>query len=99
MESPLAPILANLSIGFHERNWLKDSSDTTPLFYRKYVDDIFCIFNNETNAMTFFNFLNTRHANIKFTFETEQDQKLPFLDVLLTKSTETCTTSLYHKKT
>ena len=57
MGSPLAPILANFFMGFHERNWLDDNSNTTLLFYRRYVDDTFCIFNNETQAMTFFNFL------------------------------------------
>ena len=31
------------------------------------------------------NFLNTTHKNIKFTIEIEQDQKLQFLDVLITK--------------
>ena len=32
------------------------------------------------------NFLNTRNKNIKFTIEKEQDQKLRFLDVLITKA-------------
>ena len=93
MGSPLAPILANIFMGTHEQNWLNDYSNSKPLFYRRYVDDIFCIFNNETEAKLFYDYINTRHRNIKFTFETEQNGKLPFLDVLLTTSPRTYITS------
>ena len=96
---PLALILANISMGFHERNWLHNYFGTKPLFYRRYVDDIFCIFHNEEDAMLFFDYLNSRHRNIKFTFEKEENGKLPFLDVLLSKSSDTYTTSVYHKET
>ena len=33
--------------------------------------------------MKFLNYLNSRHPNIKFTFETKLNGKLPFLDVLV----------------
>ena len=49
--------------------------------------------------MLFFDCLNSRHRNIKFTFEKEENGKLPFLDVLLSKSSDTYTTSVYHKQT
>ena len=76
-------------MGFHERNWLHNNLGTKPLFYRRYVDDIFCIFNNEDDATLFFDYLNSRHRNIKFTFEKEENGKQPFLDVLLSKSSDT----------
>ena len=71
------------------------------MFYRRYVDDIFCIFNNEDDALSFFNYLNLQHKNIDFTIEEEHDNKLPFLDILITKNTatNTYTTSTFHKKT
>ena len=42
--SPLAPILANIFMGFHKGNWLHNYLGTKPLFYCRYVDDVFCIF-------------------------------------------------------
>ena len=80
-----------------EHNWLNNYNDTKPLFYRRYIDNIFCVFNNGNEAMLFYNYRNTRQANIKFSFETEKGQ-LPFLDVLLTKTQDTCITSTYHKQ-
>ena len=40
------------------------------LFYKRYVDDIFCLFKCETDAERFLTFLNRQHPNIKFTIET-----------------------------
>ena len=41
------------------------------------------MFKTSEQADKFLDFLTTRHKNIKFTIEKEQDQKLPFLDVLI----------------
>ena len=55
MGSPLAPILANLFLGFHEETWLNNFNHSTRLLlYRRYVDDTFCVFHNEQDAMSFF---------------------------------------------
>ena len=50
----LAPVLANLFMGHHEKNWLDNFSSSQVLFYRRYVDDTFCLFNNEDDALSFF---------------------------------------------
>lgn len=47
----------------------------------------------------FFNYLNSQHPNIKFTFEKQINGKLPFLDILVDNSSDTCITSVFHKKT
>ena len=86
MGSPLAPILANLFMGFHEEQWLENYKDSQVLFYRGYVDDTFCLFHNEQDAMLFLNYLNSRHPNIKFTFEKQLNGKLSFSDVLVDNS-------------
>ena len=101
MGSPLAPVLANLFMGYHEKNWLTNYDGSNVLFYRRYVDDIFCIFDNENDASLFLNYLNLQHTNITFTVEKEHDNKLPFLDILITKDTtsDKCITSVFHKKT
>ena len=45
MGSPLGPILANIFLSHHEENWLnKCPIKFKPSFYRRYVDDIFLLF-------------------------------------------------------
>ena len=99
MGSPLAPILANLFLGFHEETWLNNFDKADILLYRRYVDDTFCVFKNEQDAMPFFDFNNSQHPNIKFTFEKQNDGKLSFLDVLINNSSHDCVFSVFHKKT
>ena len=99
MGSPLAPILANLFMGYHEEQWIGSYKDSQLLYYRRYVDDTFCLFHNEQDAMKFLRFLNSRHPNIRFTFETQLNGKLPFLYVLVENSGASCITSIYHKNT
>ena len=95
MGSPLAPVLANLFMGHHEKNWLIDNfSSSQVLFYRPYVDDTFRLFNNEEDALMFFDYINTRHPSICFTMEREIDKKLPFLDILLDNSHPSIVTSV-----
>jgi hypothetical protein len=45
------------------------------------------------------NYLNNQHPNIRFTMETEKDQRIPILDTLVTRTPHGYYTSLYHKKT
>ena len=45
MGSPLVPIMANIFLSHHEENWLnKCPIKFKPSFYRRYVDDIFVLF-------------------------------------------------------
>ena len=44
MDSPLGPTLANVFLCFNERKWLEECpSEFKPVFYRRYVDDIFAL--------------------------------------------------------
>ena len=97
MGSPLAPVLANLFMGFHEQNWIEQATNVKPIFYKRYVDDIFAVF--ESDADAFYSYLNTRYENIKFTFEKEKDNKLSFLDILINNNESDLQTSAFHKKT
>ena len=40
MGSPLAPVFANISMGFYESKWLNEYNLNKPKFYLRYVDDI-----------------------------------------------------------
>ena len=81
MGSPLGPVLANIFMGHHEKQWLNKYKGNKPVVYTRYVDDIFCIFKNVHDALLFFDYLNNQ--NISFTCEKEVNGKLCFLDVLI----------------
>ena len=69
MGSPLGPALANLFMSTHESTWLENNAASNVLFYRRYVDDIFCVFKCESDVDEFFQFINNQHPCIKFTLE------------------------------
>ena len=67
---------------------------------RRYVDDTFCLFNNEKDALEFFQYINDKHPNFRFTMEMGVNHKLPFLDVLLDNSNPpSLVTSVFPKRT
>ena len=69
MGSPLGPTLANIFLCYHENKWLTDCPpEFKPLLYRRYVDDLFLLFDNEHQANSFLNYLNNKHHKIVFTF-------------------------------
>ena len=51
--SPLAPILANICMGFHELKWLNEYNFNKPKFYLRYADDILAAFDNEQDSLNF----------------------------------------------
>ena len=100
MGSPLGPVLANLFMGVHEAEWLRCYPEEGPLFYRRYVDDILCVFNSAGQAQKFLDYLNTKHPNIKFTSEGEKDGVMAFLDVFISRDLEgNPMTTTYRKPT
>ena len=77
--SPLGPKLANAFLVYFEKNSLQDClSDFKPHYYRRYVDDIFNLFNSPE---AFRKFLNRRHANMSLTIENGKQDRMSFLDV------------------
>ena len=67
MGSPLAPVLTNIFMGFHESKCLNEYNLNKPKSYLRYVDDILAAFDNEQDSLNFLDFLNNSHPNIKFT--------------------------------
>ena len=51
--SPLGPALANLFIVYQKNKWYSPEESFTVLFYKRYVDDIFCLFKSETDPNIF----------------------------------------------
>ena len=87
-------------MAYHEQNWLTNCpEDFKPVFYRRYVDDIFVLFRSPEHINLFKHYMNTCHTNIKFTIEEENDNKMPFLDFLFVRENGKFTSSVYRKPT
>ena len=100
MGSPLGPTLANAFMCHMERRWLSECPiDFKPLFYRRYVDDTFLVFKCPTHINLFLTYLNSRHSNIKFTCDNEENSQLPFLDLCIKRDDLLFSTSIYRKPT
>ena len=98
MGNPLGPTMANLFMCHFEKLWLHDCPPSfKPSFYRRYVDDIFVLFEGREQFIEFKNYLNSRHANIRFTEEVEKDDRLPFLDVEIFREDGHLHTTVYRK--
>ena len=82
MGSPLGPTLANVFLCHFEEQWMSECPiDYKPFSYRRYVDDTFLLFSSELHVTKFLNYINSKHRNIKFTVEREENNSLSFLDL------------------
>ena len=100
MDNPLGPIFADLFLGYLEEKRLHECpANFKPIFYRRYVDDTFIIFNNRNSIIQFHNYLNSKHHCLKFTYEVEINASLPFIGVLVTKNDKNYQLEIYHKPT
>ena len=72
-----------------------------PILYRRYVDDIFVLFENFDQAEKFKIYLNKKHKNISFLLELEENNKLSFLDIEVQRCDTSMSfmTSIYRKPT
>ena len=62
MGSLLGPSFANIFMRALEQNFLPNCpSNYKPIFYRRFVDDTFCIFQNRTQVECFLNYLNPQY--------------------------------------
>ena len=99
MGSPLGPILADFFMAMLETRQLKDTIANFHV-YQRFVDDIFCVADSNCDIGDILQRFNTAHESVQFTVEVEQEDRIPFLDVLLTRKCdgfiERC---VYRKKT
>ena len=94
MGSPLGP---NLFMGYHEANCLQVFKDCEIILYLRYVDDIICLFNSQSDADEFYEFLNKQHPNIEITLEKQQNDQNSILDILIKKNGENVSTTIFRK--
>ncbi|KAJ8937415.1 hypothetical protein NQ318_012532 [Aromia moschata] len=98
MGNSLSPFIANLFMSKFETE-VKDKFEYFPRVWSWYVDDIFAVF--DTKAISLDNFvakLNNRFPTIKFTYEVEHNEQLPFLDVLVIRNSENNKERFEHEK-
>ena len=57
------------------------------------------MFNCKVDAIKFFDYLNSRHPNIEFTFEKQNGSKLEFLNMLISNGNDNFCTTVFRKKT
>ena len=70
-----------------------------PVVYRRYVNDLFVLFKSKEHLKLFVNYMNSKHRNIKFTFETEDSNTFSILDVKNTRRNKRFVTSIFRKTT
>ena len=100
MRSPLGPTLANVFLCHLEEQWMSDCPiDYKLLSYRRNVYDTFLLFSSELHLTNFLNYMNSKHRNIKFTVEREENNSLAFLDINIVCHSGKFQTSIYRKPT
>ena len=102
MGSPVSPIISNLYMEHIEQKAMENCPPhLKPDIWLRYVDDIFELAPRQhIDELT--QYINTvdETGNIKFTVEVEDNNKLPVLDVMVTRHEDgTMSTSVYRKKT
>ena len=98
MGSPLSPVLANLYMEYFEEMAL-GSTSLKPSMWLRYVDDTFILWPHQEDVQILLDHVNSIRPSIPFTMEKEQDNKLPFLDVLVTRTEQGFRSSVYRKPT
>jgi hypothetical protein len=100
MGSPLSPIVANLYMEKFEKNAL-ETYPLKPSRWKRYVDDTNVIWPHGKEELDkFFEHLNGISEDIKFTMELEDNNSIPFLDVLITRKQDgTLGHKVFRKKT
>ena len=99
MVSPLGPTLAKGFLCYFKEQWMSDCPiDYKPISYRRYVEDTVLSFSSELHVTKFLNYINSKHRNIKFTVEREENS-LSFLDIKIFRDNGKFQTSVYRKPT
>ena len=99
MGSPLGATFNIFLCHHHETTGLKNCPKSfKPVYYGRYVDDIFLLFKKPEQVSRFVNYMNKKHKNIKFSFDTE-DNSFSFLDVKICREKDKFATSVFKKDT
>lgn len=99
MGNPLSPFIADIFMSNFEEV-LANTLDYFPKIWIRYVDDIFAVFDlSKCSINRFLETLNTKYASIKFTYESESNGQLAFLDTLVIRNNNRLEFDIYRKIT
>lgn len=97
MGAKYAPSVANLYMSEWEEEALYNNRPQQLLFYKRFIDDIFIIWNGNRESLSDFCFnLNTNNKNIKLTWEISNEQ-INFLDLQIKREGIKLCTETYFK--
>ena len=96
MGSPLSPALANIFMSSFEN---KINHSLKPVFYRRYGGDLFVLFFSLDQAEKFKKYLSSKHPNINFSLEKENDGRSSFLDINIYREKVKFVSNVYRKMT
>ena len=84
MGSPLSSIVAEIFLQNYEDNYMKQFLETKNIYYTRYVDDIFIIYDEtKTNSQIINTQINKIHNNMKFTPTYEEHNTINYLDLTI----------------
>jgi len=84
MGTKMAPAYANLFMAELEEKLLTNSPKD-PILWKRYIDDILCIWPGDASELdNFVKYLNRAHPTIKFTYESSSTS-VDFLDITIYK--------------
>ena len=92
---PLGPVLSGIFMVELENNLVPTLSNHL-MSWKRYVDDTSC-FIKEDSIEHVMSVLNDFHPSIRFTNETESNNRLSFLDVLIIRNGQSIETCVYRK--
>ena len=98
MGSPLSPVLTNIYIEYFKEMAL-GSTSLKPSMWLRYVDETFVLWPHQEDVQALLDHMNSVQPSIQFTMEKEQNNKLPFLDVLIAHTEQGFRSSVYCKPT
>ena len=97
MGRPVSPVVANICMEVIE-NTAFETTLTKPKTWKRFVDGSFSII-KKTAISSFLNLLNDIDPNISFTIELKQDNKISFLDTLITRQGNDLKIDVFRKPT
>ena len=96
MGSPVSVAVAEIVMQNIEEQALSTYTETLPLWL--YIDDAFTAVHKD-EIDTFHKHLNGQNPHIQFTKEIEENGKIPFLDILVSRDENKLQTTVYRKPT
>ncbi|XP_076031985.1 uncharacterized protein LOC143019893 [Oratosquilla oratoria] len=97
MASPISVVLTEMAMQRYEEEVLVDAPPSLKLWVRC-VDDVFVVM-RKGEAEPFLDLLNGKNEAIQFEIEKEENERLPFPDIMVKRNGATLTTRIYTKGT